>query len=108
MRKTVLLVVLALVGFCLIVAAIIAGGLSFFLLRNSTSTRPNKPPAEIYQGLRKLALEVSASELGLKLEPNSAEPYGVLMEMNLSEGVATLTSFATGDASLYFSRLYAK
>ena len=64
----------------------------------------SQQPNEMYLGLRKLALETSPTMIGLPSDLASSQPYGILMEIGLSNGVATLTSFASGDASLYFSR----
>lgn len=61
-------------------------------------------PTGLYVDLRKLALGIQPSDIGIAVEPNSKKPYGILMDMSLpSGGVATLTSYANGDASMYFS-----
>jgi hypothetical protein len=56
-----------------------------------------------YDGLRAKALSVSAKDLQLDLSAAQAVPFGVLMETGHPKAVVTLTSFLTGDASLYFS-----
>jgi hypothetical protein len=58
---------------------------------------------QAYKGLRELALKISADELGLKLDGDRITAYGVLMEFTLPKATVTLTSYSTGDASLYFS-----
>lgn len=58
---------------------------------------------EVYIGLRKQALEMSPASIDVAVESDSIKPWGILMEMGYPKGVATLVSFATGDASLYFS-----
>lgn len=57
---------------------------------------------ETYLGLRRVALETKAVDVGLNsINPN--EPYGVVMDMDVDGRTATVTSFANGDASLYLS-----
>ncbi len=62
-----------------------------------------KQPSDIFTRLRAQIFETSPVNIGLTVEPGSAEPWGILMEMGYPKGIATLVSFATGDASLYFS-----
>jgi hypothetical protein len=57
--------------------------------------------AKIFRDLRKQALSVRASDLGL--EPGESQLWGVLMETGFPEAVVTLASFAEGTTSLYFS-----
>jgi hypothetical protein len=58
---------------------------------------------DVFIHLRKQVFETSPASIGIVIEPDSTEPWGILMEMGYPKGVATLASFATGDASLYFS-----
>jgi len=51
--------------------------------------------------LRQSAIEISPERLGLDLSSASNEPFGVVMDINLSTGFASVVSFVTGDASLY-------
>ena len=60
-------------------------------------------PTGLYVDLRKLALGIQPSDIGIAVEPNSKEPYGILMDMSFPPAVVTLTSYANGDASMYFS-----
>mgnify|MGYP007022292310 FL=1 len=63
--------------------------------------RTKTPLAETYLGLRRLALETPPP---IQEEPNgNTGVYGVLMELGVGSGIATLTSFSSGDASLYLS-----
>ncbi len=62
-----------------------------------------QPPDEMYTRLRNMALETDPAKMGIAVDPNGQEPYGVIMDMGLSNGVATLVSFSTGDTSLYYS-----
>ncbi len=59
-------------------------------------------PPETYLRLRQLALDMKAKSAGPG-ELNPRHMFGVVMDMPLAQGTATLTSFQTGDASLYFS-----
>jgi hypothetical protein len=62
-----------------------------------------KQPDNVFTRLRAQIFEMLPANIGITIEPGSAEPWGILMEMRYPNGVATLVSFATGDASLYFS-----
>jgi hypothetical protein len=64
---------------------------------------PAKQPSDVFTRLRAQIFETSPASIGVTVEPGSAEPWGILMEMGYPKGVATLVSFASGDASLYFS-----
>jgi hypothetical protein len=67
------------------------------------NTETNRQPTEIYLNLREVALGASPADIGIAAEPKPGEPYGILMEMGWPEATVTLISFASGDASLYFS-----
>jgi len=61
-----------------------------------------KDPYETYLGLRRLALDMTAEQLGLAgLAPQAA--YGAVMELAIGDGTATLVCFVTGETSLYLS-----
>ena len=55
----------------------------------------------MYDDLRRMALDMKAGDLGL--DESQQAPFGVLMEIDIDGETATITSFATGDASLYLS-----
>lgn len=68
-------------------------------------TQPAKPEESaetIFKGLRREALATTADKLNLGREYAADEPYGLLMEMEISGSVVTLVCFATGDASVYY------
>jgi len=67
------------------------------------ATKTVRQPEEIYMSLRQQAFEISPGDLDLATQLGPQEPYGVLMEMGFAKGTATLASFISGDASLYFS-----
>ena len=56
-------------------------------------------PAEIAAHLRRQALEMPPFDAGAAAD----KPYGFITEFRQGETVLTVTAFATGDASLYFS-----
>jgi hypothetical protein len=67
------------------------------------SKKRSPDPSEASRGLRNVALSSTAQDLGLA--PSSEHPnvFGLLMETGFPEGAATLTVFAEGSSSLYFS-----
>jgi hypothetical protein len=56
-------------------------------------------PAEVSANLRRRALDMPTFDA---TAPDD-EPYGFISEFRQGETVVTMTAFATGDASLYFS-----
>ena len=59
---------------------------------------------KVYIELRKQALEMSPASIVGAVASDNIRPWGILMETGYPQGVvATLVSFATGDASLYLS-----
>jgi len=58
-------------------------------------------PQEVYQGLRTMALGVTAEQIGIDAGPH--EPYAVVMETGYDHAVVTLVAIADGSASIYFS-----
>ena len=63
---------------------------------------PQYRGAEIYLQLRNAAFNATPEELRLTVEREDT-PFGVLMEQDHDGQTTTLTAFASGDASLYFS-----
>ena len=55
----------------------------------------------VYHGLREMALNVSAADLGIDV--TLGDPYGVVMDMGYAEANVTLVTFSDGTASLYYS-----
>lgn len=64
---------------------------------------PSGNPADIFMDLRTRALELDPAEAGI--QPTEAHPHvwGVLMEMGMAGGVATLVGMADGTTSMYTS-----
>jgi len=65
--------------------------------------KPTPIPDRAYVELRTAALHRTASELKLDVDVNSNQPYGVIMDWNVGQATSTIVSFATGDASMYYS-----
>jgi len=57
---------------------------------------------EMYWGLRGMALQTKPEDIGLS-PIGDREPYAVVMDMDVNGRTATITSLASGDASLYVS-----
>lgn len=59
-------------------------------------------PAEAYDGLRRLALNLTAESLGADAPPE-APVVAMLMDSGMAKAVATLVGVADGTTSLYYS-----
>jgi len=83
----------------LIVILVLVVGL-YFLARPkpARAADPN-----VYEGLRGEALRFSPSDLGIHLPDDNLSAYGVVMDIGMGNNTATVTSFSSGDASLYLS-----
>jgi hypothetical protein len=67
--------------------------------------KPKDPPEVVYANLRKKILETPREALGLPGEPGEVkpmEPYGLVMEMGISDSAVMLACFANGDAGVYY------
>jgi hypothetical protein len=65
--------------------------------------KPKDPPEVVYMNLRKRILETSRDSLGLPVDPadaNPTGPYGLVMEMGISDSAVMLACFANGDAGV--------
>jgi hypothetical protein len=58
---------------------------------------------QTYKELRDLALKASPAEFGMSPDESKVIAYGILMETGYPKATVTLTSYVSGDASLYFS-----
>ncbi|MEW5675793.1 hypothetical protein ABGT15_05730 [Flavobacterium enshiense] len=50
-----------------------------------------------------MAFSVSPEQLGLSLQNDKTEVYGIIMDWEMGGATATTISYITGDASLYLS-----
>ena len=65
-------------------------------------TIANAQDANPYEGLRALALQFKPGDFGIKTADDMS-PYGLIIDMGVARGTATLAAFSSGDASLYLS-----
>ncbi len=61
------------------------------------------PKDSIYFDMRNMALGVTADQINIQLPGDQKKIYGIVMDWDLGEGIATLVSFLPGDASVYLS-----
>jgi hypothetical protein len=82
---------------------ILVAGTASFLGLAAVGAEAKRPAGDdgMYSGLRDMTLHMKPGDLGLN--PAESEPYAVVMDMDVDGRTATITSFATGDASLYLS-----
>lgn len=95
----------------------IIGGLIFFLTsckgqsskektaqtdKAANQTVSQETGGNPFSDLRNMAFHVTAEQLGLE-NINDNEVYGVIMDWDLGEGIMTLITYQTGDASMYLS-----
>jgi hypothetical protein len=59
-----------------------------------------KSGKELYEGFRKMAFAFTPADLNIQ---NPDKVYGIIIEWAVENAVVTLTSFQSGDASMYFS-----
>jgi len=67
------------------------------------SIKKTKVTENLYPELRNKALTITASELNLNSKENMASVFGVVMDWDIGEAIATVVAFNTGDVSLYIS-----
>jgi hypothetical protein len=56
-----------------------------------------------FEDLRNMAFSVTPEQLGLPAESDKTQVYGIIMDWGIDDGIATIVSYQTGDASLYLS-----
>jgi predicted transcriptional regulator len=83
---------------------LMAGLMPFFagLFGQCNSQANTYEIADIYRNMRKQALELDASKIGIE-SIDSSGLFGLLMETGYEKAVATLVTIADGSVSLYFS-----
>lgn len=59
--------------------------------------------SEVYLGLRSQALQFPPEQFDLKSKPGDPAVYGIVMDWDVGNGVATFVSFSSGEASMYTS-----
>jgi hypothetical protein len=61
------------------------------------------PPDNIYFGLRNQILQARGEQLGLPVNPHPTDPWAVVMDWGLANGIATVVAISDGTASVYLS-----
>jgi hypothetical protein len=56
-----------------------------------------------YMDMRKMALSVTAEQLGFQMPGHSIKVYGIVTDLDMGGGTATVVTYLTGDASIYLS-----
>lgn len=98
-------------------AIIVVAVLVVYIARSASKKSPNDNGAEgdtvktqthttelnKFQDLRSMALSITAEQLGIILPLDKTVVYGVVMDWEIGDGIVTLVSYKTGDASLYLS-----
>ncbi|WP_178983703.1 hypothetical protein [Winogradskyella helgolandensis] len=56
-----------------------------------------------YGDMRKMALTVSPEQLGFLIPEDSIKVYGIITDLDMNGGTATVVTYLTGDASIYLS-----
>ena len=103
----------------LIIGLLVFGGLAFYLTscknkhnskqtedyvsKTGDSVKVHNLPDNRFQDLRNMALAVTPEQLQITLPTDQTKIYGVVMDWDLGEGIATFISFSTGDASMYLT-----
>ncbi len=84
------------------------GVIVFFIRRNKIQAKElaekqAMPAADTYEGLRTLAMSVTPANLKLVIPPQETLVYGIVMDWDMGNAIATLVAYITGAASLCFS-----
>jgi len=103
----------------IIIGLIVLGGLAIYLTSCNNKKKSKQDESYVsktgdtvkvhnlednhYQGLRNMALGVTPEQLQITLPADQTKIYGVVMDWDLGDGIATFISFSTGDASMYLS-----
>jgi hypothetical protein len=105
MKKTIILVIFLLVP---LFPCLAQDAPAVSVSQEDTNSEVSKPqnfyeqPAERFSALRNQVFSDSAQIAGIKVA-SASEPWCVLMEVGVPEGIGTLVAFKDGTASLYFS-----
>lgn len=93
------------IGLIIIFSIIGLISLQSYQKRNSNtsqSTKKSKLAENPYNKLRNIAINMTLDQLELKSE-STDEVYGIIMDWNMGNAVATVVAYKSGDASLYLS-----
>ncbi|MFT5890488.1 MAG: hypothetical protein ACI9Y7_000580 [Dokdonia sp.] len=59
-----------------------------------------------YTDMRKMALTVTAEQLGFQIPKDSIKVYGIISDLNMGGVTATVVTYLTGDASIYLFKFW--
>jgi len=65
--------------------------------------KSGKADPGMFKRLRQMSLDMTPDQLGISFPPDKTVVFGVVMDWHVENGIMTLLSFQTGDASIYFS-----
>jgi hypothetical protein len=104
---------------CTIIGSILILGLAIYLIscnnkstadnyktnttQDTTGQKVHHPKENVYEGLRKMSLDMTPEQLGLNLSKDKTVVYGIIMDWEMNGAVATTISYMSGDASMYTS-----
>lgn len=92
------------IGLIIIFSIIGLISLQSYQKENSETSQHNKSKLaeNPYNKLRNIAINMTLDQLELKSE-STDEVYGIIMDWNMGNAVATVVAYKSGDASLYLS-----
>jgi hypothetical protein len=88
-----------------VIALVIVAAMGFWLLVRLRSAKQGAPKSapEVYYGLRSQVFRASRSNLGIPAGSIPTEPWGVVMDLGVPRGSATVVALSDGNASIYLS-----
>lgn len=96
---TIIYLLIILLQVCVIIYFVWRGRIQARRFAENDST----PPADTYEGLRILALQVTPYQLKLAIPDSQILVYGVVMDWNTGGAIVTLATYITGAANLYLN-----
>ncbi|MEM9650333.1 MAG: hypothetical protein AAF969_17800, partial [Bacteroidota bacterium] len=85
----------------IVVIIIVAFAMKSSSLKKNKEAKTDQLQQNPYYDLRNMAFQATPEQLGIEPKPNSV--YGIIMDWDLGNGIMTLISYQTGDASMYLS-----
>jgi hypothetical protein len=86
----------------ILIGGILIAGIIFSMRFNKKPKKEINNQENIYSDLRKMAFSTTAEQLEL-IEIDNDKVYGLVTEMFMNKGTATIVGFLSGDASIYLS-----
>jgi len=56
-----------------------------------------------FKDLREMSLSVTADQIGIQILDDQTKVFGIVMDWDLGNGIATVVGYESGDASMYLS-----